>query len=101
MTLVGDAIHNMTPMAGVGANTALRDAAALRRALARGDWHRLEQAVAGYEEEMRSYANPAVAASLRNARNAGKGARLPRTAFRTVLRVADRVPPVKRAVFPS
>ncbi|MFF2936300.1 FAD-dependent oxidoreductase [Streptomyces mirabilis] len=101
VTLMGDAIHNMTPMAGVGANTALRDAAALRRALSDVTAGRLDlvTAVAAYETEMRGYANPAVTTSLRNARNAGKAARLPRTAFRILLRVADKVPPVKRAMF--
>lgn len=37
VTLIGDAIHSMTPMAGVGANTALRDAEHLRAALVRVD----------------------------------------------------------------
>jgi salicylate hydroxylase len=34
ITLLGDAIHNMTPMAGIGANTALRDARLLASKLA-------------------------------------------------------------------
>jgi 2-polyprenyl-6-methoxyphenol hydroxylase-like FAD-dependent oxidoreductase len=32
-TLLGDALHNMTPYRGIGANTALRDAESLRDAL--------------------------------------------------------------------
>jgi len=33
VTLLGDALHNMTPFRGIGANTALRDTMTLRRAL--------------------------------------------------------------------
>lgn len=59
VTLLGGTIHNMTPMAGIGANTALRDTGLLRRQLvtalsAEGD---LVQAVGEYEAGMRIYAN--------------------------------------------
>jgi 2-polyprenyl-6-methoxyphenol hydroxylase-like FAD-dependent oxidoreductase len=97
ITLIGDAIHNMTPMAGIGANTALRDAAALSQALrAPGD---LRTRVGRYEDTMRAYANEALAMSTRNARNAASEARFPRLAFRSMLRLAEAVPPVKRAMF--
>lgn len=101
VALVGDAIHNMTPMAGIGANTALRDAAVLRRALVDVDAGRAElvTAVADYEEQMRGYANRAIALSLRNARQAASDARLPRLAFTAVLRTAQAIPPIKRAIF--
>ncbi|MEA5363143.1 NAD(P)/FAD-dependent oxidoreductase [Amycolatopsis sp., V23-08] len=94
VTLLGDAIHNMTPMAGIGANTALRDADTLRRHLAGGG------GVRAYEDEMRDYANAALALSTRNARGAATTSRLPRHAFRTVLRLAEALPPVKQRMFP-
>ncbi|MFG1647805.1 FAD-dependent oxidoreductase [Amycolatopsis sp. NPDC049252] len=93
VTLLGDAIHSMTPMAGIGANTALRDAGTLCRHLS-GD------GVRGYEDEMRVYANAALALSTRNARGAATTSRLPRHAFRTVLRLAEALPPVKQRMFP-
>jgi 2-polyprenyl-6-methoxyphenol hydroxylase-like FAD-dependent oxidoreductase len=98
VTLLGDAIHNMTPMAGIGANTALRDADQLRRALV--DHPRpVVRAVGAYETTMRTYANQALALSTRNARNAALGGRASRTAFRTLLRVGTVVPPLKHRMF--
>ncbi|MFI0349081.1 FAD-dependent oxidoreductase [Actinomadura sp. 9N407] len=67
VTLLGDAIHTMTPGRGVGGNTALRDAALLRRALVsahNGDRGLLD-ALADYETEMIRYGFERVADSLK------------------------------------
>ncbi|MEV6638214.1 NAD(P)/FAD-dependent oxidoreductase [Actinoplanes sp. NPDC051470] len=93
VTLLGDAIHNMTPMAGVGANTALRDAELLARALTRPD---LLPALRDYETEMLGYGFAAVRRSLRNARQGASPNRLGRAAFRTMLRTVDALPPIRR-----
>jgi 2-polyprenyl-6-methoxyphenol hydroxylase-like FAD-dependent oxidoreductase len=99
VTLLGDAVHNMTPMAGIGANTALRDADELRRALLDPAVPDLDARVGHYEDRMRDYANRALGVSTRNARNAATSARLPRLAFRSLLRVAEAAPPAKRVLF--
>jgi salicylate hydroxylase len=68
VTLLGDAIHSMPPTGGIGANTALRDAALLSRRIAsegRGPGDPLA-AIAGYETEMREYGFAAVTSSMRN-----------------------------------
>ena len=54
VTLVGDAIHAVTPGPRAGANTALRDAMLLSRALSfvRANRVSLRNAVAAYETEM-------------------------------------------------
>ncbi|MFD9704126.1 FAD-dependent oxidoreductase [Lentzea sp. NPDC059081] len=95
VTLLGDAIHAMTPMRGIGANVALRDAQLLARKL-------VEEGVEGiraYETEMYDYGFAAVRDSLRAARQFAEGSPLSRTLFRTVLRTASAVPALKRAMF--
>ena len=98
VTLLGDAIHNMTPMAGVGANTALRDAALLCRKLTEVEAGQvaLLPAVHDYERQMLDYGFAAVRQSLRNARQAGSANRLARVAFRTTLRTVNAVPALRR-----
>ncbi|MCA6220961.1 stiblene epoxidase [Photorhabdus antumapuensis] len=72
VTLLGDAIHNMTPMTGSGANTALRDALLLTQKLAgvASGHEELVKAISDYEQQMRAYANEIVGISLRSAQNA-------------------------------
>ena len=63
VTAIGDAVHAMTPAGGVGANTALRDAALLGRLLAgAGGWN--TGLTAEYEREMRPYASASVKMSF-------------------------------------
>ncbi|MFC6883218.1 MULTISPECIES: FAD-dependent oxidoreductase [Actinomadura] len=67
---LGDAAHTMPPTGGVGANTALRDAAGLTRALASAfhGGRDLAEAVAEYERDMVRYATEAIDTSLRIAK---------------------------------
>lgn len=99
VTLLGDAIHNMTPMGGMGANTALRDAETLTRCLIDAAAGRLSitESVRTYEEEMRLYANNAIKLSTSNAINACKGGTAQRLVFRGFLRAAQTFPLIMRA----
>jgi 2-polyprenyl-6-methoxyphenol hydroxylase-like FAD-dependent oxidoreductase len=64
VTVLGDAIHAMSPAGGSGANTALQDALQLRRALtAAADRGDIITAVGQYEQRMREYGYAAIAAS--------------------------------------
>jgi len=65
VTVLGDAIHAMSPARGSGANTALQDAALLSHALitAAADRADVVAAIGDYERQMREYGYAAVAAS--------------------------------------
>ncbi|CAO2651713.1 Nn.00g042830.m01.CDS01 [Neocucurbitaria sp. VM-36] len=72
VTLVGDAVHAMTPAGGNGANTAMRDSALLGRLIAeaweRGDGDSWAGVTKAYEDKMRIYASAAVKESYGQAR---------------------------------
>jgi 2-polyprenyl-6-methoxyphenol hydroxylase-like FAD-dependent oxidoreductase len=100
ITLIGDAIHSMTPYRGIGANIALRDAALLcnKLAAAANAEGSIEAAIHDYERQMRDYGFAAVRMSLRALEQAvgdkGIGFRLAKLFFRT----ANAAPPLKRLV---
>ncbi|MGY4817289.1 FAD-dependent oxidoreductase [Pseudomonas chlororaphis subsp. piscium] len=103
VTVLGDAIHLMTPGRGVGANTALRDAALLAARLAEAEQGRLSthDAVAGYEAQMRGYGFQAVTESRRHqderdALHRPVVGRMVLGAMRTGLRLVNNVPLLKR-----
>ncbi|MFZ4878373.1 FAD-dependent oxidoreductase [Janthinobacterium sp. Mn2066] len=76
VTVLGDAIHAMSPASGLGANTALADAAALLQTLldvANGK-SGLLPAIARYEEGLRLRGDAAVAASRRGSEQLFGGA---------------------------
>lgn len=98
VTLLGDAIHNMTPFRGMGANMALRDAAALREALvsiAQGKVDRTT-ALATYERDMIEEGFAAVNASLGEMRRLHARSPLSRLLSRLVYRTVDTVKPLQK-----
>ncbi|HEU5230192.1 MAG TPA: FAD-dependent monooxygenase, partial [Ktedonobacteraceae bacterium] len=102
ITLIGDAIHSMTPARGIGANTALRDASLLGRQLiatSRGEIP-LIQGIHDYEIEMLRYGFAAVLSSKKAleqgaALDSSFNLALAKTAFRFL----NAVPSLKQRVF--
>jgi 2-polyprenyl-6-methoxyphenol hydroxylase-like FAD-dependent oxidoreductase len=102
VTLLGDAIHTMTPGRGVGANTALRDAVLLCQQLiaVRDGRASVVEAVSAYETKMVDYAFDAVAKSRRQMTSADPShrpviGRVVLGLMRTVLRVVNHVSVLK------
>ena len=102
VTLIGDAIHTMTPGRGVGANTALRDAVLLCARIIDVAEGRLElvEAVGRYERRMIKYAFDAVLKSREQMTDAGPLhkpiiGRVVLGLMRVAMRVTNRVRPLK------
>ncbi len=98
ITLLGDAIHAMTPYQGIGANVALKDAVRLCRVLtsANSGERPLLDAIHDYETEMVRYGFAAVRRSLHAMHQSVTENPVKLMVSRTVLRLIDRVPPFKR-----
>jgi 2-polyprenyl-6-methoxyphenol hydroxylase-like FAD-dependent oxidoreductase len=62
VTVIGDAVHSMTPAGGIGANTAVQDSALLGRLIGEAGGFK-EGITAAYEKEMRIYGSAAVRTS--------------------------------------
>ena len=101
ITLLGDAIHSMTPFRGIGANVALRDAVRLRDALvAAHDGERdVIKAIQAYEAEMIRHGFAAVETSRRAMEQTLARSAVKRAMSRAVFRVVNKVPPLKRWMF--
>jgi len=103
VTLLGDAIHTMTPGRGVGANTALQDAALLCRRLieVRDGRQPLVEAIHAYEVEMLRYSSEAVLESRKQMDANGSIhkpviGRLQLAMMRTGMRFVNAIPALKR-----
>src|SRR5208337_3974685 len=100
VTLLGDALHNMPPFRGVGANAALWDAALLREAIVaaeRGD-QPLLAALAGYERRMIDHGFRFVRESLDNMARLHAESLIRRAIAKAVFRIIDHAPPLKAAM---
>jgi 2-polyprenyl-6-methoxyphenol hydroxylase-like FAD-dependent oxidoreductase len=101
VTLLGDALHYMPPVGGMGGNAALHDASLLCPALisVENGESPLLAALHGYEAAMIAHGFQAVRASLLYTRLAISQLHLLRMVARTFFRVCGSVAPLRRAMF--
>jgi 2-polyprenyl-6-methoxyphenol hydroxylase-like FAD-dependent oxidoreductase len=98
VTLLGDALHNMTPFRGMGANAALHDAQLLTESLAgvAEGQHALLPALAAYERNMIEHGFAAVRSSLADMSRLHAKSGLQRLATKAFFRLVDMGPPLQR-----
>jgi 2-polyprenyl-6-methoxyphenol hydroxylase-like FAD-dependent oxidoreductase len=100
VTLLGGALHNMTPFRGMVANAALYDAQLLAEALvgvAEGR-HALLPALAAYERDMIEHGFAAVRGSLGDMNRLHAKSGLQRFVTKAFFRLVDIAPPLQRAL---
>src|SRR6516225_10829405 len=100
ITLLGDAIHSMTPYRGIGANVAIKDAARLTRALVSAHCGKrdLVEAINDYEIGMLDYGFRAVRNSLKAMHQTVTDSLPGLMLSRLTMRAINALPPVKRIV---
>lgn len=101
VTVLGDAIHTMPPIGGLGGNTALRDAHLLGRLLTAVDSgaRELVPAIAEYEADMREYGAAAVRYALEQKDQALTNGAAAAAGTRAFFRLCARVPALRRRAF--
>ncbi len=101
VTVLGDAIHVMPPIGGLGGNTALRDAHLLGRLLgaSQREGGDVVAAIAEYEADMREYGTAAVRYAMGQKDQALSEGAMSTAAMRTWFRFCAAVPAVRRMTF--
>lgn len=101
VTLMGDAIHNMTPLQGMGANMALFDAATLATKISGiiNQGRPAKEAISEYEKIMLKKGFEAVAISMKYTNQAISENRFARFMSRNWFRLCSKIPAIKRMTF--
>jgi 2-polyprenyl-6-methoxyphenol hydroxylase-like FAD-dependent oxidoreductase len=102
VTVIGDALHTMPPVGGLGGNAALRDAHVLCRTLAHIERGPADLAVAlrSVEAEFRTTGYAALRKAVKTQRSGLNAGWLGVAGARAFLRTAQRIPALRRATVP-